>query len=204
LKKALVFIYLILPVMLCSWPLYAKVYKRVLQDGTVEFYNKKENAGPHRFPQGLASRFDGLIEKLSSQYGVDPLLVKSIIKVESNFNPNAVSPAGAMGLMQIMQDTAGYYRLENPFDPERNIETGVRHLKSLLAFFENNVALSLAAYHAGLGRVKNRRLPPIRATIDYVNRVMLLYTGKASYAETFVRRLYKRIERDGTIVIYSK
>ncbi len=132
------------------------------------------------------------------------MLVKSIIKVESNFNPNAVSPAGAMGLMQIMQDTAGYYRLENPFDPERNIETGVRHLKSLLAFFENNVALSLAAYHAGLGRVKNRKLPPIRATIDYVNRVMLLYTGKASYAETFVRRLYKRIERDGTIVIYSK
>jgi soluble lytic murein transglycosylase-like protein len=187
-----------------SRSLGAKVYKKVHQDGSIEFYNRLEPTAKKRISRLPGSRYDGLIEKLSSQYGVDPLLVKSIIKVESNFNPDAVSPAGAMGLMQIMQDTADYYRLENPFDPEQNIETGVRHLKSLLVYFKKNVELSLAAYHAGLGRVKNRRLPPIRATIGYVNRIMLLYTGKASYAETSVRRLYKRIERDGTIVIYSR
>ena len=86
------------------------------------------------------------------------------------------------------------------------MDAGIRHLKSLLGYFKNDVPLSLAAYHAGIGRVKKRMaLPPIQSTIDYVNTIMYLYTGeKKSYSETAVRRLYKRIESDGTIVIYSK
>lgn len=189
-------------------PADARIYKRVMPDGTIEYYNKNEGA-PARgrtMSRTVASRFDGLIERVSAVHGIDPQLIKCLIKVESDFNPDAVSSAGAMGLMQIMQETAGYYYLENPFDPEKNVETGVRHLKSLLDYFKNDVPLALAAYHAGLGRVKKRMaLPPIQSTIDYVNTIMYLWTGeKKSYSETAVRRLYRRIESDGTIVIYSK
>jgi len=203
LMKALVFVQIFLLILSYPWPLPAKVHKRVHKDGSIEYYNTNEPA--RKYSGGsVSSRYDGLIEKVCTKHGVNPLLVKCIIKVESNFNPDAVSVAGAMGLMQIMQDTADYYSLENPFNPEQNIATGVRHIKSLLAYFNNDVELSLAAYHAGLGRVKNRTLPPIRATIDYVNSVMRLYTGTAGQAENSVRRLYKKIERDGTIVIYSR
>jgi len=194
----------------CLYPYYAhaKVYKRVNADGSIDFYNKNDNERRHTYNanRNLASKFDGLIDKISAKHGVDPQLVKCIIKVESDFNPDAVSSAGAMGLMQLMQETVDYYFLRNPFDPEKNIETGVRHFKSLLGYFNNDVTLSLAAYHAGIGRVKKRMsLPPIQATIDYVNAVMFLYTGsKKNYSDTVVNKLYKRIERDGTIVIYSK
>src|SRR4030065_212620 len=116
-----------------------------------------------------------------------------MVKIEPNFNPDAVSAAGAMGLMQIMQETADYYNLNNPFDPEKNIEAGIRHLKSLLGYFENDTGLALAAYHAALGRVKKTRsLPPIQSTIDYVDRVMFLYTGTANFSGYAVKRLYKK------------
>jgi soluble lytic murein transglycosylase-like protein len=186
----------------------AKLYKRINADGSIDFYNKNDDERRHTVNtnRNLASKFDGLIEKISAKHGVDPQLVRCIIKVESDFNPDAVSSSGAMGLMQLMQETVDYYFIRNPFDPEKNIETGIRHFKSLLSYFKNDVLLSLAAYHAGIGRVKKRMaLPPIRATIDYVNAVMSLYTGsKKNYAGTAVNRLYKRIERDGTIVLYSK
>ena len=198
---------MLLPLMY-PFPAHGKVYKRIQRDGTVEYYNKNGTATNSRYKgnSNLASKFDECIEKLSSHHGVDPRLVKCIIKVESDFNPDAVSSAGAMGLMQIMQETADYYFLDNPFDPTKNIETGIRHFKSLLGYFKNDVPLSLAAYHAGIGRVKKRMsLPPIQSTIDYVNAVMRLYTGeKKDYSESAVKRLYKRIEHDGTIVIYSR
>ncbi len=198
---------LALPLVL-GQPASARIYKRVMPDGSIEYYNKNEGA-PARgrtASRSVTSKYDGLIERISAAHGIDPHLVKCIIKVESDFNPDAVSSAGAMGLMQLMQETAGYYYLENPFDPEKNVETGVRHFRSLMDYFKNDVPLSLAAYHAGLGRVKKRMaLPPIQSTIDYVNTIMYLWTGeKKSYSETAVRRLYKRIESDGTIVIYSK
>jgi soluble lytic murein transglycosylase-like protein len=198
----------LLLVLLCSPSAYSKVYKRTNADGSIEYYNTRsgtvQKSGTRN--TSLSSKYDGLIEALSTKHGVDPLLVKCIIRVESDFNPEAVSSSGAMGLMQIMQETASYYFLDNPFDPAKNIETGVRHLKSMLDYFKNDVPLALAAYHAGIGRVKKRMaLPPIQATIDYVNTIMYLYTGrKDNYSAAAVQRLYKRIERDGTIVIYSK
>jgi soluble lytic murein transglycosylase-like protein len=198
---------IIIPLMIVSsaLPTSAKISRRVHKDGTVEYYSEKEPAERPSGSRDVLSRFDGIIEKLSALHGVDPRLVKCIIKVESDFNPDAVSVAGAMGLMQIMQETADYYDLENPFNPEKNIECGVRHLKSLLAYFKNDVPLSLAAYHAGLGSVKKKMsLPPIRSTINYVNRVMHLYTGRANFSENAVKRLYKKIESDGSILIYSK
>ncbi len=209
-KKVLyaVIITLIAAVFTARMPGDAKIYKRVHSDGSIEYYNRVEPSkrAPARKARGLSSRFDGIIEGISARHGVDPLLVKCVVRVESDFNPEAVSSAGAMGLMQLMQETADYYSLDDPFDPAKNLETGVRHLRFLLDYFKNDVPLALAAYHAGIGRVKkNMSLPPIRATIDYVNTVMFLYTGKKdTYSATAVKRLYQRIEKDGTILIYSK
>ncbi|MBN1497567.1 MAG: transglycosylase SLT domain-containing protein [Spirochaetes bacterium] len=195
-------------ILLSCMSMHARIYQRTNPDGSIEYYNKKDHTRtpPSRADRGLSSKYDGMIERLSEKHGVDPRLVKCVIRVESDFNSEAVSPAGAMGLMQLMKETADYYSLRDPFDPEANVDTGIRHLKSLLSYFKNDVPLSLAAYHAGIGRVKKRMaLPPIQATIDYVNLIMQLYTGeKKNYSEGAVKKLYRRVERDGTIVIYSK
>lgn len=207
-KLALIAVPALVLLLALPQPASARIYRRVMPDGSIEYYNRNERTpAPGRtLGRNVSSRFDGIIERISAANGVDPQLVKCIIKVESDFNPDAVSSAGAMGLMQLMQETASCYYLQNPFDPEKNVDAGVRHLKSLLDYFKNDVPLALAAYHAGIGRVKKRMaLPPIQSTIDYVSTIMYLYTGeKKSYSETAVRRLYRRIESDGTIVIYSK
>jgi len=127
-------------------------------------------------------KYDWMIEKYASKYNVDPFLIKCIIKVESDFNPNAVSVAGAGGLMQLMQGTAWMYGVIDRTDPEQNIRAGTAHISSLLKSVHGDVALALAAYHAGLGRVrKNMAVPRIRETIDYVNLIMFYYTGEKDY-----------------------
>ncbi len=156
----------------------------------------------------LSDRFDILIEKISRRENVDPLLIKCIIKVESDFNPDAVSVAGAMGLMQIMQVIANSYKVSHPFDPEQNLDAGIRHFSWLQREFRGDTPLSLAAYHAGIGRVKkNMAIPPIKSTTRYVNDVMRIYNrirGKedADYGGA-VRRLYRKIRKDGTIEIFN-
>jgi soluble lytic murein transglycosylase-like protein len=167
--------------LMLAWPADARIYKRINSDGSIEYYNKNEQKrdGGHKLNTSLESKFNGLIETIAAKHGIDPRLLKCIIRVESDFNPEAVSSAGAMGLMQIMQDTASYYFMDNPFDPQKNIEAGTRHFKSLMGYFNNDIPLALAAYHAGISRVKKRMaLPPIQATIDYVNAIMYLYTGE--------------------------
>ena len=127
-------------------------------------------------------KYDWIIEKYASRYNIDPFLIKCIIKVESDFNPNAVSVAGAAGLMQLMQETAWIYGVRDRTDPDQNIRAGSAHIASLLRSVHGDVALALAAYHAGLGRVKkNMSVPHIRETIDYVNLIMFYYTGENNY-----------------------
>ena len=114
------------------------------------------------------------IESVATEHGVDPLLVKAVIKAESNFDPEAVSAKGALGLMQLMPATARELRVANPLDPLENVTGGTRYLRTLLDSYDGNVALSLAAYNAGPGRVKDA-IPNIPETKTYVARVLRHY-----------------------------
>jgi soluble lytic murein transglycosylase-like protein len=116
--------------------------------------------------------FANFIEDSARVHGVAPELVASVIAVESNFNPNAVSWRSARGLMQLMPATAARFGVKQVFDPQQNIEAGTRYLKELLTRYNGDLALTLAAYNAGPDRVgQYRNVPPYRETRDYVRRV---------------------------------
>jgi hypothetical protein len=121
---------------------------------------------------------DAAIDEAATRHHVDPSLVRSVVKVESNFNPNAVSRKGAMGLMQLMPSTARSLNVSNPFDPAQNVDAGVRHLRRLLDSYGGNVRLSLAAYNAGSRAVsRSAGVPHFRETQNYVRRITSLYNS---------------------------
>jgi soluble lytic murein transglycosylase len=116
------------------------------------------------------------VEKSAEKFDLEPALVKAVIKAESDFNPMAISSAGAMGLMQLMPQTASRWSVNNPMDPVENIWGGVRYLKHLLDLFDGELSLAIAAYHAGEDRVQAHwGIPPIPATQEYVQRVLRYY-----------------------------
>jgi membrane-bound lytic murein transglycosylase B len=122
-----------------------------------------------------ATPYGEIIASAAAAHGVDPMLVSALIKVESNFQPRARSSKGAMGLMQLMPDTAKAYKVRNPYDPTANIEAGVQHLKALIDTWGTE-ALALAAYNAGEGAVARfKGVPPYRETQSYVSRILSLW-----------------------------
>jgi hypothetical protein len=121
---------------------------------------------------------EGLIQKYALRYGVDPSLVRAVMRHESGFNPNAVSPKGAQGLMQLMPGTASLMGVTNPFDPEQNIAGGVGYLRHCLDRFGHSVPLAVAAYNAGPARVaKSKGVPAIPETQAFVKNVLGSYGG---------------------------
>jgi soluble lytic murein transglycosylase-like protein len=145
---------------------------------------------------------DTAIEQAAARHNVDPNLVRAVVKVESNFNPNAVSRKGAMGLMQLMPSTARELRVKNPFDPEQNVDAGVRHLKQLLENYGGDIKLTLAAYNAGAGAVaRSAGVPHYAETQNYVRRITNLYYGGFDF-NTGASRDPVTIQRDARGVLY--
>src|ERR1035441_5474347 len=153
-----------------------------------------------------AGDIDSAIEQAAARHNVDPNLVRAVVKVESNFNPNAVSRKGAMGLMQLMPSTARSLNVVNPFDPQQNVDAGVRHLRRLLDSYGGNVSLSLAAYNAGSGAVaRSAGVPHFRETQNYVRRITNLYNGGSepgSYIFGSPVHDPVRVERDARGVLH--
>lgn len=117
--------------------------------------------------------YEDLINEAAKKYNLSGTIIKAVIKAESSFNPDAVSKSGAIGLMQLMPDTAKGLGIHDPFNPKQNIDGGVRYLKSMLKEFNGNLEYALAAYNAGPGSVKKYGgVPPFDETQDYVKKIM--------------------------------
>jgi soluble lytic murein transglycosylase-like protein len=150
-----------------------------------------------------AADIDSAIEEAAARHNVDPNLVRAVVKVESNFNPNAVSRKGAMGLMQLMPSTARQLKVNNPFDPEQNVDAGVRHLKQLLESYGGDIKLTLAAYNAGAGAVaRSSGVPRYAETQNYVRRITNLYYGRSASSSNEVSHDPVRVQRDARGVLY--
>ncbi len=151
------------------------------KEGGVYLSNTPDgNKSPAREESGVRfqlkshfNKYDQVIRKVAERYNVDRALVKAVIKVESNFNPTAVSQAGARGLMQLMPETARALGVEDSFNPEENIRGGVRHLRYLLDLFGGDLQMALAGYNAGENMVSRcNGIPPRRETQTYIQRVL--------------------------------
>lgn len=144
-----------------------------------QVYGKSGQPAPFRSAVTLKDpQLEALIHKYAQVYGVDPNLVRAVMRHESGFNAAAVSPKGAQGLMQLMPGTAALMGVKNPFDPEQNIAGGVGYLRHCLDRFQHNVPLAVAAYNAGPGSVARLgAIPPYQETQAFVNNVMGAYTG---------------------------
>lgn len=120
-----------------------------------------------------SSQVSQLVKDASGKYNLDPTLLRAVMRQESGLRPCAISTAGAMGLMQIMPDTAGDLGLADPFDPSANVDAGAHYLKQMLDRYSGNMALALAAYNAGPGRTdKANGIPPLAETIGYVSSIL--------------------------------
>jgi len=164
--------------------------------------NAKIVAANARGHQASQEEIDASIVMAAARHNVDANLVRAVVKVESNFNSNAVSRKGAMGLMQLMPQTARQLNVKNPFDPDQNVDAGVRHLKQLLENYGGNVDLTLAAYNAGSGAVaRSAGVPHFAETQNYVRRITNLYYGGTDLS-TGGRRDPVRVQRDARGVLY--
>lgn len=182
--------------MLCSGLAHADIYRSLDRnppvftnmpptEGRWEIFIKDKTTAartepapePRRFAADSTTRYASQIEAAAKANNIDPALIRAVISAESGYNSGAVSRKGAVGLMQLMPDTASRYNVRNSRDPEQNIHGGARYLRDLLAMFNNDVRLAVAAYNAGEQAVMKygNRIPPYAETIAYVPKVMQFY-----------------------------
>jgi len=164
----------------------ANIYQCLDGQGSVLFTDSPTQAGCKLLigrrptgaaqPGGSSTRYDEIILSAAERYGVDPALVRAVVKAESDFNETARSRKGAQGLMQLMPETARLHNVANVYDPEDNIEGGVQHLRLLLDRYRGDLRLALAAYNAGVQAVeKHGGVPPFTETKEYVRRVLTFH-----------------------------
>jgi len=175
-----------LAVCLLAGAALADVYVYKDKNGVLTFTNTPNHSGYRRVLRenrteavGSAivnASYDELIQTASGRYNIDAELIRAVIKAESDFNARARSQKGAMGLMQLMPETARLHSVADAYDPSENVEAGARHLRMLLDRYQGDLGLSLAAYNAGSGAVeKYRGIPPFSETREYVRRVLRFY-----------------------------
>ena len=180
---------------LMAEPVLAAVYTFTDASGVIHFTNVPSDpryAGmtraPYRAPaynpvktssefRAASSRYAPLVQKAAREHSIDQALLQAMIATESGFDPRAVSRKGAVGLMQLMPETARRYGVRDPYDPADNIRGGAKYLRDLMRKFNNDLSLTLAAYNAGEDAIVQygNRIPPYRETLDYVPRVLTLY-----------------------------
>ncbi len=167
-----------------SWagPAWGEIKTKVLPDGTRFYYNDTPVQKARRSSSKLLAvpraDIEALIEEQARRHGLSPRLVQAVVQVESGYNPRARSSKGAMGLMQLMPETARELRVSEPFDPAQNIRGGVTYLRRMLDQFSGNMTWALAAYNAGPSRVEQYGgVPPFRETQNYVRKVLTLVRG---------------------------
>jgi len=170
----------------------ADIFKYTSPDGRVYYTDEPKKGFDYRliirtrprtysrdlkFMSGNKIKFNDLVAKAAAKHQMDPKLLHAVIQAESAYNPNAVSSAGAVGLMQLMPDTARRYGVTDRRDAEQNVDGGTRYLKDLLAMFNSNLTLAVAGYNAGEGAVMkyNNSVPPYPETRNYVQQVLSLY-----------------------------
>ena len=168
-----------------SGRLQADIYRYTDSEGVIHFSNvptsskyevyiRERTLGTVR--ANMTGDYDQYVLEAAEKFGVPASLLKAVIRVESNFNPWAVSRKGAKGLMQIMPENFGPLDIKDPFDPRENIMGGTRYLKTLLDRYPGQQPLALAAYNAGPDAVNRyNRIPPYKETQDYVKKVMKYY-----------------------------
>jgi soluble lytic murein transglycosylase-like protein len=149
--------------------------------------------------QSQDEAYNKIIKEVAEKHGLEPDLIHSIIRAESNYDPNAVSSSGAMGLMQLMPETAKRYGVRNPFDPSDNIEGGVRYLKELSLLYSKQTKLVLAAYNAGQEAIRRYGgIPPYPETISYIEKVNAQYSAPYMKVRT---KIYKFFNSSGEVVL---
>jgi soluble lytic murein transglycosylase len=166
--------------------LYADIYVHMDSEGVLHFTNAPtspdykifiKEQSPLSSNSDGSGRYDDLIREASKNHGISFSLLKALIKIESDFNPRAISSAGAMGLMQIMPENIKSLNIKDPFDPWENIMGGTRYLKQLIGHFEGKLPMALAAYNAGPNVVdRYKQIPPFKETENYVEKVMEYYS----------------------------